>query len=419
VVSLTFPNCRRDYLQLYLVFAFVVVLLPRESIAQQDDSWTKARKELVALIAEGVKDPRVLKAVADTERHLFVPEAHRQNAYFDMSLPIGGGVTISPPYVVAFMTEQLDPQPSDRVLEIGTGSGYQAAILSPLVAEVYTIEIIESLGNEATERLRKLGYENVHVRVGDGFKGWPEHAPFDKIIVTCSPEKIPQPLIDQLKEGGKMLIPLGDRYQQSLCMVTKRAGKLERQVLETTFFVPMTGHAEEVRNVKQDDGVPVLANGSFEVLTDEKTPANWYYLRQWHIASDATSPHESKYLKLSNETPGRTAQVLQATGLDGRRFKSLEISVVVRSVGVRLPEEEAFSGLEILFYDEQRNQVGSAKFGPWHGDAPWAEYSTHVSVPVDARLLMIGAGLYGALGELDLDNIRLTAKTTVVKGPFD
>jgi protein-L-isoaspartate(D-aspartate) O-methyltransferase len=336
-----------------------------------------------------------------------------------MSLPIGGGVTISPPYVVAFMTEQLDPQPSDRVLEIGTGSGYQAAILSPLVAEVYTIEIIESLGNEATERLRKLGYENVHVRVGDGFKGWPEHAPFDKIIVTCSPEKIPQPLIDQLKEGGKMLIPLGDRYQQSLCMVTKRAGKLERQVLETTFFVPMTGHAEEVRNVKQDDGVPVLANGSFEVLTDEKTPANWYYLRQWQIASDATSPHESKYLKLSNETPGRTAQVLQATGLDGRRFKSLEISVVVRSVGVRLPEEEAFSGLEILFYDEQRNQVGSAKFGPWHGDAPWAEYSTHVSVPVDARLLMIGAGLYGALGELDLDNIRLTAKTTVVKGPFD
>jgi len=272
VVSLTFPNCRRDYLQLHLIFAFVVVLLPRESIAQQDDSWTKARKELVALIAEGVKDPRVLKAVADTERHLFVPEAHRQNAYFDMSLPIGGGVTISPPYVVAFMTEQLAPQPSDRVLEIGTGSGYQAAILSPLVAEVYTIEIIESLGNEASERLRKLGYENVHVRVGDGFKGWPEHAPFDKIIVTCSPEKIPQPLIDQLKEGGKLLIPLGDRYQQSLCMVTKRAGKLERQVLESTFFVPMTGHAEEMRNVKQDDGVPVLANGSFEVLTDEKTP---------------------------------------------------------------------------------------------------------------------------------------------------
>lgn len=404
---------------LQLVIAGAMLPFPATAMAQQADEWSDARQKLVKLIAEGVKDPRVLQAVADTERHLFVPEDHRHHAYIDMTLPIGGGVTISPPYVVAFMTEQLDPQPGDRVLEIGTGSGYQAAILSPLVAEVYTIEIIEKLGRAASERLQRLGYENVHVRVGDGFKGWPEHAPFDKIIVTCSPEKIPQPLVDQLKEGGKMLIPLGKRYQQSLCLVTKRAGKLERQVLESTFFVPMTGRAEEVRSVKQDDGVPVLANGSFELMTDEKTPANWYYLRQAQLVSDAKSPDGASYLKLTNTTLGRAAQVVQNTGLDGRRFKSLELSVTVRANSVMLPDKESFSGLDIRFFDEQRKQIGEAKFGPWHGNTPWAEYSTHFLIPQEARLIMIGLGLYGATGEMDIDNIRLNANATVPKGPFD
>ncbi|MDA1049518.1 MAG: protein-L-isoaspartate(D-aspartate) O-methyltransferase [Planctomycetota bacterium] len=413
------PHRQSRYTWLLVLFADVVFLLPAASTAQQADEWTKARQSLVELIAEGVKDPRVLDAVRKTERHLFVPEEHRANAYFDMSLPIGGGVTISPPYVVAFMTEQLDPRPTDRVLEIGTGSGYQAAILSPLVAEVYTIEIIEHLGNEATGRLRQLGYRNVHVRVGDGFKGWPERAPFDKIIVTCSPEKIPQPLVDQLKEGGKMLIPLGKRYQQSLCLVTKREGKLERRVLESTFFVPMTGHAEELRNVKQDDGVPVLANGSFELLTDEQTPANWYYLRQAQLVSDTKADDGTRYLKLSNATPGRTAQVLQATGLDGRRFKELELSVAVRASDVMLPEEDSFSGIDVRFYNEQRHEVGSGRFGPWSGRAPWADYATRFRVPDETRILMISVGLYGATGELDIDNIRLNASTTVAKGPFD
>jgi protein-L-isoaspartate(D-aspartate) O-methyltransferase len=409
----------RERSRLQLVLACAMLLLPATSVALPADEWGEARQKLVKLIAEGVKDPRVLQAVAATQRHLFVPEDQRQNAYVDMSLPIGGGVTISPPYVVAFMTEQLDPQPNDRVLEIGTGSGYQAAILSPVVSEVYTIEIIEDLGNAAAERLQRLGYKNIHVRVGDGFKGWPERAPFDKIIVTCSPEKIPQPLVDQLKEGGKMLIPLGGRYQQSLCLVTKREGKLERRVLESTFFVPMTGRAEEVRSVKQDDGVPILANGSFEIVTDEQTPANWYYLRQAELVSDPRVPHRTRYLKLSNSTPGRAAQVLQATGLDGRRFKELELAVSVRSKEVVLPDDESFSGIDVHFYDEQRKRVGSGKFGPWTGRAPWSEYVTRFRVPRETRILMIGVGLYGAVGELDIDNIRLNANTTVAKGPFD
>lgn len=387
--------------------------------AEETVNWQQARNELVALISEGVKHPKVLKAVADTERHLFVPQSQLPNAYVDMSLPIGGGVTISPPYIVAFMTEQLDPQPTDRVLEIGTGSGYQAAILSPLVSKVFTIEIIEDLGTQAAQRLEKLGYDNVHVKVGDGFKGWPEHAPFDKIIVTCSPERIPRPLVDQLKEGGTMLIPLGERYQQYLCLVTKQDGKLQRRVLEPTFFVPMTGRAEELRETKQDDGVPVLANGSFELLADDGELANWYYLRQTELVRDAAVAHETTYLRLNNTTLGRAAHALQATGLDGRRFKELELTVAAKTNDVSLPDKDSFSGIKVHFYDDQRNDVGSVKFGPWIGSAPWSEYGTRFQVPPSARLLMICVGLYGATGELDIDNLRLEAHTSKAKGPFD
>ncbi len=149
----------------------------------------------------------------DTPRHEFVPRDQQKNAYFDMSLPIGDEQTISGPFVVAYMTEQLDPQPADKVLEIGTGSGYQAAVLSPLVKDVYTIEIVEPLGKRAEPTLKRLKYDNVHVKIGDGYQGWPEHAPFDKIIVTCSPEKVPQPLVDELKEGGRMIVPVGERYR--------------------------------------------------------------------------------------------------------------------------------------------------------------------------------------------------------------
>ena len=401
---------------IFLVAIVAVSVLGR---SQEPDYWAEARSKLVEVIAEGVKNQKVLQAVATTERHLFVPEDQRKNAYFDMSLPIGGGVTISPPYAVAFMTEQLDPQTTDRVLEIGTGSGYQAAILSPLVADVFTVEIIETLGTAAAERLQRLGYKNVQVKVGDGFKGWPEHAPFDKIIVTCSPEQIPQPLIDQLKDGGKMLIPLGSRYQQSLCLVTKRDGKLEKQVLESTFFVPMTGRAEELRNAKQDDGVPVLANGSFELVTDPQTPSNWYYLRQARMIAAEEAPHGSQYVSLQNAMPGRVAQILQATGLDGRRFRELELSVAVRTHEIVLPDDESFSGLDVHFYDEQRRKIGTGKFGPWTDSAPWAEYTTRYRVPENTRILMIRVGLYGATGQLDIDNIRLTASSTVAKGPFD
>ncbi|MGQ9636873.1 MAG: protein-L-isoaspartate(D-aspartate) O-methyltransferase [Thermodesulfobacteriota bacterium] len=188
----------------------------------------------------GVKDPRVLSAMLKVERHLFVPKEYQNSAYNDQPLPIGEGQTISQPYIVALMTELLELKGEEKVLEVGTGSGYQAAILAELAKEVYTIEIIESLANSAKTILSKLGYKNIYVKIGDGYLGWPEVSPFDAIIVTCAPDHIPQPLIDQLKEGGRLVIPVGT-YSQELKKITKRHGQLDIEDVIPVIFVPMTG----------------------------------------------------------------------------------------------------------------------------------------------------------------------------------
>ncbi len=191
------------------------------------------------LKARGIKDERVLAAMAKVPREEFIPADARPSAYEDGPLPIGYDQTISQPYVVAFMTEQLRPKRSDRVLEIGSGSGYQAAILGELVAEVYTIEIVEPLAKSAEATLQRLGYNNVHIKAGDGYKGWPEEAPFDAIIVTCAPENVPQPLVDQLKDGGRMVIPVGERFAQQLYLLEKKNGQLKESVTLPVRFVPM------------------------------------------------------------------------------------------------------------------------------------------------------------------------------------
>ena len=187
----------------------------------------------------GIKNERVLAAMANVPREEFIPGDVRADAYEDGPLPIGYEQTISQPYMVAFMTEQLRSKPSDRVLEIGSGSGYQAAILAELVADVYTIEIVEPLAKSAEATLQRLGYKNVHIKVGDGYKGWPEEAPFDAIIVTCAPEKVPQPLVDQLKDGGCMVIPVGERFAQQLYLLEKKNGQLKESATLPVRFVPM------------------------------------------------------------------------------------------------------------------------------------------------------------------------------------
>src|SRR5437588_4340730 len=192
----------------------------------------------------GIRDERVLAAMAKVPREEFIPENERPQAYADSALPIGHDQTISQPFIVAFMTEQLHPQPTDRVLEIGTGTGYQTAVLAELVKDIYTIEIIEPLAKDASARLARLGYNNAHVKVGDGFQGWPEVAPFDAIIVTCAPDKVPQPLTQQLKEGGRMIIPVGSGIMdQQLYLLEKKNGQLAQRAILPVRFVQMTGEA--------------------------------------------------------------------------------------------------------------------------------------------------------------------------------
>ena len=190
--------------------------------------------------SRGVKDPRVLSAMLKVERHLFVPKDLQTSAYADQPLPIGEGQTISQPYIVALMTELLELKGGEKVLEVGTGSGYQAAILAELTKEVYTIEIIEALASSAKNLLLQLGYQNIHVKAGDGYLGWPEVAPFDAIIVTCAPDHIPKPLLEQLKEGGRMVVPVG-AYSQELKKIVKRSGRIETSDIIPVIFVPMTG----------------------------------------------------------------------------------------------------------------------------------------------------------------------------------
>lgn len=233
---------------LCFVAAVLVGCQPQRAAESPNNHETK-RKRMVREQLTGpgrdIRDERVVQAMENVPRHEFVPRDVRSEAYEDTALPIGLGQTISQPYIVAFMTEKLQPKPTDRVLEIGTGSGYQAAVLAGLVKEVFTIEIVEPLAKRAAEDLKRLNYRNVFVRHGDGYQGWAEKAPFDAVIVTCAPEKIPQPLVDQLKEGGRMIIPVGPvSGAQELYLLEKRAGKVRKTAVLPVRFVPMTGKSQ-------------------------------------------------------------------------------------------------------------------------------------------------------------------------------
>ena len=226
----------------FIVSLLLVFLGTKASSTEETDRFNVLREQMVRkqIVARGVKDSKVIEAMKKVPRHLFVPEEFRDQAYEDYPLPIGEGQTISQPYIVAYMTEALELKPADRVLEIGTGSGYQAAILAEIVRDVYTIEIIPGLGNRARQTLEEMGYNNIWVKVGDGYKGWPDKAPFDAVIVTCAPEEIPEALIEQLKDGGRMIIPVGkENSVQSLVKGLKKGGKIEVIDKLPVRFVPM------------------------------------------------------------------------------------------------------------------------------------------------------------------------------------
>ena len=397
----------------------VLAVLPCPAAAGPPvDPYAQARERMVRddIAGGGVTDPRVLESMRLTPRHEFVPPAQRPLAYFDMALPIGDSQTISGPFVVAYMTEKLEPKPTDRVLEIGTGSGYQAAVLAPLVGTVYSIEIKPALGEKAAKTLARLGHRNVVTKIGDGFAGWPEHAPFDKIIVTCSPENIPQPLVDQLAEGGRMIIPVGERYDQTLVLLTKRDGAMVREALVPSLFVPMTGAAEASRAVQPDGTAPRLTNGGFEeTLAGSQVPAAWYYGRRMELVDADDAPQGSRYLRLQNDQPGRPAQVFQGFPVDGRAVRSLSIALSIRGENVRdgMTVDET-PIVAVRFYDERRMRSGRARFVPagtgadrWQGTFAWKRAEGSVPVPPWAREAILQVGMLGATGRLEIDDLEL------------
>jgi len=223
-----------------LATLFPAFLYPKPALSIDFESQRKRMVD-VDLLGRDIRDPRVLAAMLKVPRHEFVTADFKEHAYADAPLPIGKDQTISQPYIVALMTQVAQLQPTDRVLEIGTGSGYQAAVLAEIVQEVYTIEIIESLASDSQYRLKRLGYGNVTVKHGDGYRGWEEFAPFDAILLTAAAPKIPKPLIEQLKEGGRMVLPLEGFLFQNLIRITKEQGRLKREEITGVRFVPMTG----------------------------------------------------------------------------------------------------------------------------------------------------------------------------------
>jgi protein-L-isoaspartate(D-aspartate) O-methyltransferase len=212
----------------------------------EEARYAALRHEMVdeQLRGRDIVNPAVLAAMGRVPRHHFVPAGHRRLAYADGPLPIGHDQTISQPYIVALMTQLADPQPGERALDVGTGSGYQAAVLAELVAEVYGIEILAPLAEQAAERLTALGYDNVTVRCGDGYRGWPEHAPFDLIILAAAPDHVPEPLKDQLAPGGRLVLPVGDFFQQLVVIEKLADGSIRERTTIPVRFVPMTGEAE-------------------------------------------------------------------------------------------------------------------------------------------------------------------------------
>lgn len=389
--------------------------LPPVNGQSSEETFKQEREEMVqtAVIGAGIKSERVIEAIRSTPRHEFIPKKIRKTqSYLDAGIPIGESQTISSPFIVAYMTESLDPQPTDKVLEIGTGSGYQAAVLSPLVKEVYSIEIVNSLGERAEQTLKKLKYDNVKVKVGDGYLGWPEYAPFDKIIVTCSPENIPQPLFDQLREGGLIVVPMGERHQQTLFRLKKVNGKLEQQPLRPTLFVPMTGQAEAERRVLPDPTKPTLINPNFEEgLDEEGFVKGWYYQRKLELKDDVLAPSGMYFVQFDNDVPGQLAHLMQGFAIDGREVPIIELTASVACENVLPgPHKDDLPVVAVTFYDELRKDLGSEYIGPLQGTMTWKNVTREIRVPIGTREAIVRIGLFGATGKASFDSISVRAK---------
>lgn len=400
------------------VWSFSLIVMaalsfPSTGAAQRPQLQAEAARERMvkeAIEAEGISHEAVLQAMRTVPRHEFVLPRVRARSYRDEALPIGAGQTISPPFVVAYMTQSLNPQRSDRVLEIGTGSGYQAAVLAEIVDEVYSIEIVNSLASSAQRRLKRLGYSNVHVRAGDGYKGWPDEAPFDRIIVTCSPESVPQPLIDQLREGGTMIVPMGERYQQQFYLFEKTDGQLKQQQLISTLFVPMTGESEERRRILPDAGNPEVTNGGFEQDDNADGKADgWHYQRRVELIDDSPVQGQ-RFIRMTADEDGQVAQLLQGMAVSGQRLAAIDVACWVQATDVRRGAQGERAGILVHFYDASRRELGIQPLAVWEDSFTWQRVQRRIPIPKRAREMIIRVGLNGATGTLEVDSIQVAAR---------
>lgn len=359
--------------------------------------------------AETITNVRVIETLRTVPRHQFVARKWRHLAYRDTAVPIGHAQTATPPSMVAYMLQQLDPQPQDRVLEIGTGCGYQAAVLSRMVRAVYTIEIVPALAAQARDRLRRLDCDNAHVRLGDGYQGWPGMAPFDKILLTCSPETVPAPLAEQLAEGGRLVVPLGEPYRQRLCLFVKTNGHLQLETAAPTAFVLMTGEAQAARRLHEGPIEPALTNGSFEeTLPDSEVLAGWYHQRQLTLESGRGAPDGHRFVTFRNFEAGRVAHAAQAFAIDGRHTRNLRLSGLVRGADLRPgTEPHMIATASIAFYDKERRPIGLQAVGDWRGTFAWTGFSGRIAVPKAAREAVVQIGLEGATGTASFDRLAV------------
>jgi len=379
---------------------------------EQADAYGDARTTMVDadLSGNGIGNERLLKAMRTIPRHRFCLPEDQKHAYADQSLPIGHKRKLASPYVTAGLIELLDPRPNDRILELGTGSGYQAAILSQLATDVYSVESIEELGKASASLLKELKCKNVHTRIGDTLEGWPEAAPFDRILFTSCSGTVPAALIDQLRERGKVVVDAVCGNEELFHLFEKQHGRLVALKVWSPFSIANADNLKQHRDEKQSPNKSEIENGDFELSEDGKA-TGWYFQRQAALAEDREAPN-NHVLTFENKEPGRHAQAIQEVAIDGRAVVSLRLSVRAKGLEIHNSSSADKPSMVIRFYDAHQRPITvepSAILGPWRGTFGWETYTCVSSVPKTTRKALVVISMGGATGRLTVDDAQLSA----------
>ncbi|MGV3606304.1 MAG: protein-L-isoaspartate O-methyltransferase [Planctomycetaceae bacterium] len=404
------------FLLLSLAIGLILETASNPAFAQPgNQALASARQRMVReeIEAQGIKNAALLDAMREVPRDQFIPTHRRNVAYLNVAITYGDGHVVLPPLVIAHAIEQLDPKLNDKVLVIGTGTGYSTALLSRMSKEVFSIEIDRATALTAEETLRRLKYSNIQLKVGDGFEGWKEHAPFQKIIVECSPDTVPPALIEQLDEGGSLLIPVGDDYDQTMYLMKKVNGQLETVSMWPTLLVPMKGRAEELRSSSSEKPrPPSINNGGFEEIVpgSDNLPAHWTYVRQAKVIEGERFPEGNRALQFLNDTPGHLSTAIQAFPVDGKSVSEITLSFRVWGKEIRPGlTRQQLPRLEVRFFDEKRRPCGGDWVGGWFLTFDWVQKTRRFSVPRQAKFAIVQIGLDGATGEIRFDDLRITS----------